>query len=470
VAGNIVSLVGIRTIVYRQRDSMNKLADDLLIRKVAKNEKGITIVLSLLVAIVFVILSGGYFNLLVVEGSNTARTYRSNLALHLAESGVEEAIWEINYNSGAFLSTDGWSGTGTNPRIKTTSLTTALGENLGSYTVTVTNPTSSTPLIKGVGQALYQAATLVDDRTVEVTLLVSNSPTFDMAIFADETLVIDSNACTDSFDSSLGPYDGPNTNPSPGREHTNYNFNGDIGTNSTSTGAVELDSNAHVYGDAFVGVDGDTDEVISVLSNSDISGTSSALSSVVYMPSIIGPTGLTDYGSITYNDDQNHTISSSGQYSNLMVDGNTTLTISGDVKIYVTGTFELNSNSDLNIETGSSVDIYVDGSIFFDSNATVNNNTQDPSKLRLYGTNSMVDNGDEAGIRLHSNTDIYAVVLAPNSTVDIDSNAELFGAVMADDIAINSNSCVHYDENLRKGGGPTITNASVVMWQEIFSL
>ena len=103
---------------------MNKMVENLFIGKVVKNEKGITIVLSLLVAIVFVILSGGYFNLLVVEASNTARTFRSNLALHLAESGVEEAIWEINYRGGTFLSTNGWSGTGTNPKIKTTSLTT----------------------------------------------------------------------------------------------------------------------------------------------------------------------------------------------------------------------------------------------------------------------------------------------------------------------------------------------------------
>jgi len=160
---------------------MNKMVEDLFIGKVVKNEKGITIVLSLLVAIVFVILSGGYFNLLMVEASNTARTFRSNLALHLAESGVEEAIWEINYRGGTFSSSNGWSGT--NPKIKTiTPLTTALGENLGSYTVTVTNPTSSTPIIEGVGQALYRTSTLAEDRTVEVTLLVSTSPTFNMTI------------------------------------------------------------------------------------------------------------------------------------------------------------------------------------------------------------------------------------------------------------------------------------------------
>jgi len=450
---------------------MNKIMEDLFIRKVVKNEKGFTIILSLLVAIVFVILSGGYFNLLVVEASNTAKTFRSNLALHLAESGVEEAIWEFNYKGGTFSLSDGWSGTGTNPRIKTSPLITVSGENLGSYTVTVTNPTSSTPLIEGVGQALYQTATLAEKRTVEVTLLVSNSPTFNMAIFADESLTMDSNACTDSFDSVNGPYDGPNTLPPPlDTDYTNYNLNGDIGTNSTSTAAVSLDSVAHIYGDAFVGVDGDTDEVISVLSNSDISGTSSALSSAVRIPYVTGPTGLTDYGSITYNDDQNHTISSSGQYSNLMVDGNTTLTISGDVKIYVTGAFELNSNSDLYISSGSSVDFYVDGSIYFSSGTTINNSTQDASKLRIYGTNSMTDNGDIAGIRFYSNSDIYAVVLAPNSTVDIDSNAEIFGAVMANAIEINSNSCIHYDEALANNGNLVTTFGDVSMWQEILSL
>jgi len=450
---------------------MNTMVNNLFVEKVVRNEKGSVIIVSLLVAVLFVLLSGGYFNLLAVEASNTARTFRSNLALHLAESGVEEAIWEIKYHSGAFLSTDGW--TGTDPKIKTTALTTALGENVGTYKTTVTNPTSSTPVIEGVGQALYQTATLAESRTVEVSLLVTTSPIFDMAVFADETIEIDQNACTDSFDSSLGPYD----------EDTNSGLNGDVGTNSTETdpSAIDLDQNSSVEGDTYVGVDGDPIEGVDFANqNINFTGDQYALDEAVIIPSVFGPTGLTNYGNVDYNDGS-FTISSSGQYTNLNfgTNGETTVTIDGGtqgapLQLYITGAFHLNSNATLNIGSTSYVEIYADGSIMSDSNSWINNNTQNPAQLQFFGTNIMVDYMDGnkliSGITFNSNGDIYATILAPNSTVELDSNAQLFGAVMADDIIINSNSCIHYDENLGSEDGPEQETASVSMWQEIYSL
>ncbi len=125
----------------------------------------------------------------------------------------------------------------------------------------------------------------------------------------------------------------------------------------------------------------------------------------------------------------------------------------------------MRSNSDLIIAAGSSLELYVDGSIHLRSNTTVNNNTQDPSKLIIYGTDSMTDDGSDAGIRFHSNTDIYGIVQAKNSTVELNSNAEVFGTVMAHDVEVHSNSCIHYDENLGSGGGAG-SGATVTFWHE----
>lgn len=426
---------------------------EYFIRKVAADKKGSMLILSLMFGAVIVVFSAAYLGSVAMEARLTEKSHRNNLAIHLAESGAEEAIWEIKYGGGDFLSGDGW--TGTNPKIKTASLTTASGENLGQYTVSVTDPTSSTVIIEATGTALYGTSTLAESRTVEVTVNQPSSATFTMAAFAEVDVTMASNACTDSFDSSNGPYDRKN----------NSGSDGDVGTNSTSDGAVALSSNADIDGDAFVGVGGDVSTGISTESNATISGTESVLAEAVEIPAITGPTGLPIKGNITYDDDNNHTISTSGEYVNLAVDGNTSVTLDGNVVLYVTNAFTLDSNSELIVMSGSDVEIYVDGSIYFSSNTAVNNLTQDPSRLKIYGTDSLTDNGDDAGIRFHSNTDIYATIVARNSTVHLDSNAEVFGAVMAQSILLDSNTCVHYDTVLGEGSSSG-SEGSVSSWQE----
>ncbi len=432
---------------------MNALWRKFFLKKVVKDERGGMLILSLLISSLFITFSAGYLGLLVVEARSTEKMHRSNLALNVAESGVEEAIWEIKYNNGLFAAADGW--TGTDPKVKTASLTTSSGQSLGSYTVTVSDPTGTAPIIESVGSALYQTSTAAEARTVEVVLDVESSATYTRAAFGDQEIHMDSNACTDSFDSRDGPYNA----------QTNRGTDGDVGTNATASGKIHMDSNADIYGDAQVGVGGNPATVISLDSNATISGTSTALTDAVTIPSITAPTGLISRGSLSYDDNDDHAISASGEYTSFTVDGNSSITISGDTTIYVSGDFSMDSNSDLYIASGADVDLYVGGSVLVTSNATINNLTQDPSKLKIYGTDALIDDGSDAGIRLQSNTDIYATVHAKNSTVYLDSNAEVFGAVMSKKVTIQSNSCVHYDIALGDAGSSG-SSAAIATWQE----
>ena len=45
------------------------------------------------------------------------------------------------------------------------------------------------------------------------------------------------------------------------------------------------------------------------------------------------------------------------------------------------------------------------------------------------------------------------------------SDAEIFGAVMAENLHMNSNACVHYDTSLSNSGSEG-ANAVVAIWQE----
>jgi len=441
---------------------MNTFLNTFFIRNVVRSEKGSMLLISLIITSVFVVFSTGYLGMVAVEASSTEKAYRSALALHIAESGVEEAIWEFNYGGSDFTADEGW--TGTDPKVKTNTLTTEDGVNLGQYTVTVSDPTGASPVLSAVGSAYSRTSVISEQRSIEVTWESPTPGSYTMAAFAETNIEMASNACMDSFNSDIGPY---STHPTKG---TNFGSNGDIGTNSTGEATVTLDSNATISGDAYVGVGGSAEDVIDAAEDDAISGSQEALGEAVAIESVTGPEGLTDHGSVLYDDGDEHMISSSGQYTNLTIDGRTTLTLSGTIKIYVTGTFLMDSNTDLNIAEGADVELYVDGALILTSNTTVNNNTMDPSKLKIYGTDSLTDGDDgSAGIKFNSNADIYATIQAKNSTVELDSNVGIYGGVKANKIVMKSNTCIHYDEALANdsgGGSEDSSNGAIVLWQE----
>ncbi|HLL20872.1 MAG TPA: hypothetical protein VK427_02015, partial [Kofleriaceae bacterium] len=89
-------------------------------------------------------------------------------------------------------------------------------------------------------------------------------PGFDYALFARNTVHIQGNAGTDSYDSAVAPY-----------ATANACDGADIGSNSTAAGAVHVQSNStDVCGDAFVGAGGSPGSVIT--GNGNILGTRAA--------------------------------------------------------------------------------------------------------------------------------------------------------------------------------------------------
>jgi len=277
---------------------------------------------------------------------------------------------------------------------------------------------------------------------------------------------MDSNTCTDAYDSSIGPYDGPYGPNPPDAPHDNYSTEGDIGTNSTDAESIDMLSNAVVHGNAEVGVGGDPDTVIDFNEEVDkIDGTETALTSSVSIPSVTAPTGLTSNSDLSLNGTETHTISGSGQYGNITLNGDSVLTITGNTTVYLTNTFHVDSNAQLVIANGASVQFYVDNIISFDSTSEVNNISKDPTKLAFYGTDSMVDDGSLGNEKIHfnSNAIIHATIQAKNATIRLDSDTEIFGAVLAENIRMDSNACIHYDTSL---GGTSETKATVALWQE----
>src|SRR5262245_47321127 len=112
-------------------------------------------------------------------------------------------------------------------------------------------------------------------------------PGFDFAAFAKNTIDFQGTGGTDSFDSSLSSdsYDS-----SPGAyalTHT-CSLDADIGTNSTTAGAVNVQSNAaEICGDVSIGAGGNTSTV--VVGNGNIDGTKSVQGSNLDLPDVTVP-------------------------------------------------------------------------------------------------------------------------------------------------------------------------------------
>lgn len=299
-------------------------------------------------------------------------------------------------------------------------------------------------------------------RNLEVVVSVTAPETYPYAIFSKTTVALDSNATIDSYDSRNGSYGGSN-------KYTN----GDVGTNSTGSSIVALDSNAKVKGDVYIGPGGNVNTDVTLASNAEITGSKYVLAA----QEVLTPKTFPGSGGSTSLSLGGNTVLTLGAgtyaYTSVTLDSNAKVKVTGDATFYIDNTFQLLSNSQFITDCGTcKLTIYVKGGS--DPNATVvglDSNTKlsagdNPTRLRLYVTGA---GGSAAGkLDLDSNTGMYAAVHAPLSTIHMDSNATIYGAVVGNSIDMDSNGAVHYDEALASGTGSGGTYAvQVLSWRDL---
>lgn len=101
---------------------------------------------------------------------------------------------------------------------------------------------------------------------------------------------------------------------------------------------------------------------------------------------------------------------------NMTLNGGATLNLSGETKIFITGTLRR------------------EGGCF------VNNNTQRAENLQINLTGGTVD--------VTSDNPFYGVIYAPQSRVTLNGDADLFGAIVGQTLKVNGSGTAHYDESL----------------------
>lgn len=246
------------------------------------------------------------------------------------------------------------------------------------------------------------------------------------AVQVIDNITVNSGGYIDAYDASAGPYGG-----------SNQQLNVRVFTDTTSSGDIRLD-NATIYGDVIVGAGADPNSVINLSNGATITGTTSASSTTATIPTYDAPSGFpTSLGNTTLSS-VTSTWSSDIHYDDLTIRNSSTITVSGDVRVRVSGDFELN-NSDIVLDAGASLVIWVGEKFDMLSGATINNDTTRPGDLEiiLYGDSVNYD------FTVDSSTIVGSVHSADD--IVLKNGAAIYGSVTNEDDLTITNSALHLE-------------------------
>jgi hypothetical protein len=259
-------------------------------------------------------------------------------------------------------------------------------------------------------------------------------PGFDYAIFAKDSIHIQGNAGTDSWNSSMGSYGS-----------THACSDADIGTNSTDAGDGYIQSaSTDVCGDAVCGAGCTPGSVFT--GNGNIHGTQTSQTSNQSLPDVTVPslTAASPYDLAFKN--KAGDLPKGYAYGDVSCkQGSLTL----HKGTYVVKSLTLTANCQLNVTDGP-IEFYFTSSLDIQA-GVVANSTGVPGNLVFYGGPSATT------VELQGGVDAYFAVYAPSATCELQGNVDMFGAVVCDSAHVQGNAHIHYDTALQNmaGGGFT---------------
>ncbi|MCH7689678.1 MAG: pilus assembly PilX N-terminal domain-containing protein [candidate division Zixibacteria bacterium] len=368
--------------------------------KYINNDRGSALLITLMIMSMLTLVS-----IVAVENSTTGLELSYNQlheeqAFYLAESGFKRALYEINED-------EDWRSGFDNI---------ALGD--GAYDVVIYDATinpalADTIIVESTGKVQEARA------TVEAWLIPEVNRPFMRALFGDRSLLIENNTCTDSYNPDSGSY-----------VITQLDEFGDIGSNAT----VSIVNNSTIGGD----VQSATEDGISLSINSDVFGdTTTGVDSVIIdivsdseftwaQLNNIAPAGFSGTG-YTHN-------SITGE---LTVSGQGAMILDGGV--YYFSEISLTQSASISVTTGESVTIYMTGDLNLRNKSSINKNGN-PSDLIIYSRGSNIIIGQL--------TSFSGAILAPYATYSLANNSDVYGSVVARNIAVTNHACFHYARNL----------------------
>jgi len=391
----------------------------LLIRDKAR-ERGAVFILAMAALMVLLILGASLIERAQTAVERAAVQNRSAKSFHLAEAGVNKALWSLNQASG-------WVTYGGETHTPLPG---------GFVDIAVTPPPSQRGIftehltVVATGYLPGSSGARRTPRTIRV--ITHKDPRwFEYAIFGSEKVVVGNGTVTvsaDSYSSDSGSYGGANITK---KAH--------VGTNSKAANAVEILPLGTVYGDVRVGA-GANPPTLAVNNKGTISGTISALEGPNVLPSITSvPAGAINLGDVYLDGTQQLTLNAGTYYmTDLDVLGSAQIICNGKVVIYLS-----------EVSDQGSPDIRIGG-------RGIVNTSQIPANLVLYCMDDVVS------VSISGSAAFYGGIYAPKANIVLNSG-EVYGSLVGRDVRLNgATACLHYDETLRDHSNP---NALTRSWE-----
>jgi len=290
---------------------------------------------------------------------------------------------------------------------------------------------------------------------VELVVEDSSGAISDFGVFGERGVTLASNARVDSYDSTLGTYASQVSG-----DHANGH--GNLGSNDS----VSIASNASVWGYAQYGPD--ASDSISIGSSVTLEAGYGAAETVQELAPIVVPS-YTSLGALSAPRGTTTLGPGNLQYTTITTRSGSVLNVRGPCNLVITSAATIASNSTWSFDaSGGPINVYVLNNFDLRSNSTVSTTSTDPSRLTLYLAGTHTSQSDTSpSISFSSNSQFYGTIHAPDLSVEISSNFEVFGSLKAEWIRLASNSRIHYDESLATGPLDSGANYEIRAWRQL---
>ncbi len=452
-----------------------------------KSQQGFVLIYTLMLAVVILGVAAMYLRRVKMERDMARRSLDFNCALHLAEAGVEEAMWALNQH--ALTSGDGWESItdAVTKVVETRGTGDAIelgGGSTGQLRIRIDDPASDHPIVTASGVVTHPLRGSIT-RQVRVTLekLIGDGTNGGgggagaFGLISENNIVMNNSAYIDSYDSDRGPW------------NLNSNRADRIVVVSTK-GRIQI-QNSNVYGQAAVGSASPNDVSVTQgsLTNTETSAgtrfdTNLITTKVVVNLPAVPPSPVNSgdtFGTVLPQNLPNSTLtlgvpgSTTPMYyyttgQNVNLNGNTAFRVVGPVVLVVNGQLTLNGDG-IQVENsgGAALTLYVSGNINANGNGNTpafNNKTGKANNLVVFANGAAGQN-----LALNGAGNSTFAFYGPKYNVNVNGNGHWSGSVVAKYISLGGS--FHYDERVDAlNPGTPITKSdtavfAVTSWREL---
>ncbi len=381
-----------------------------------KDEKGNALILTLLFVSLMSVFSLALSYGALSEVRAVERFENRIVAFHWAEGAVDQTLVELRDNAS-------YSGV---PQTSASN-----GRASGSFQTTVTATGSpDTYQIAALGTIGANTASYGYQQssiTAVANFSTTSSSTFPGAIFAQTSISQSGDGGTDAYDSRNGDHDSD--------DGANE---GHLISNGTGANTIVKSGDGTVRGNLTAGPGANPSTAIVVSGDGIVTGSRSAGTNAIPVEAVSVPTELTSGGNLVLDRGTTTTLGSGNYwYSSISITRGGRLTLTGSATIYVSG----------------SVTISGDGGIVTAGSLPTN------LRINVTTTDAVSKSGD---------SNLYAAIYAPQSTVTVSGDGDVFGAIVGNVVSHSGDGTVHYDKALAADTNESNSpNQNLRAWSEV---